>query len=201
MLSLEEGSRLISHVRSSMQSKIRGVPLKTFDEVLSRYRLGVFLTVEFLVRSNGWERREVRGSLGVVQPVKDLAHDSAKIAGKLVFQIPRLSEMELRRAVIEATLVDGLREASLGSLSSLRWGVEGVYVPPNFVVLPQTMLERRILGDALARYVMSNVGVPEKIYVFTAQIFYELRPEGQVIERELWRSRLIQQTLGLNRGA
>jgi hypothetical protein len=43
--------------------------------------------------------------------------------------------------------------------------------------------------------------VPEKIYVFTAQIFYELRPEGQVIERELWRSRLIQQTLGLNRGA
>ncbi|MEZ0248799.1 MAG: AMMECR1 domain-containing protein [Thermoproteus sp.] len=201
MLSLEEGARLISHVRSSMQRKIKGLPLKTSDEVLSNYRLGVFITVEFIVRSNGWERREVRGSLGVVQPVKDLAHDSAKIAGKLVMEIPRFSEMELRRSLIEATLVDGLREASLDSLRGLKWGVEGVYVPPNFVVLPQTMLERRLLGDALVRYVTSNVGIPERLYLFNTQIFYELRPEGQVIERELWRSRIISQTLGLNRGA
>ncbi|MEL9990730.1 MAG: AMMECR1 domain-containing protein [Thermoproteus sp.] len=201
MLSLEEGARLISHIRSSMQRKIKGVPLKTSDEVLSNYKLGVFITVEFIVRSNGWERREVRGSLGVVQPVKDLAHDSAKIAGKLVLQIPRFSEMELRRSLIEATLVNGLREASLDSLKGLKWGVEGVYVPPNFVVLPQTMLERRLLGDALVRYVTSSVGIPERLYVFNTQIFYELRPEGQVIERELWRSRIITQTLGLNRGA
>ncbi len=196
MLSLEEGSRLISHIRSSMQRKIKGLPLKTSDDVLSKYKVGVFVTVEFLVRSNGWERREVRGSLGVVRPVKDLAHDSAKIAGKLVLQIPRFSEMELRRSVIEATLVTDLREAPLDSLSSLKWGVEGVYVPPNFVVLPQTMIERRLLGEALKRYVMSNVGVPEKLYAFSTQIFYELRPEGQVIERELWRSRVIAQTLG-----
>lgn len=196
MLSLEEGTRLISHIRSSMQRKIKGLPLNASDEVLSKRKVGVFVTVEFLVRSNGWERREVRGSLGVVQPVKDLAHDSAKIAAKLVLKIPRFSEMELRRSVVEATLVTELREASLDSLSSLKWGVEGVYVPPNFVVLPQTMIERRLLGEALKRYVMSNAGVPERLYVFSTQVFYELRPEGQVIERELWRSRVIAQVLG-----
>lgn len=198
MLSLEEGSKLISHIRASMYRKIRGLPLKLSDESLSRYKVGVFVTVEFLVRSNGTERREVRGSLGVVQPVRDLAHDSAKIAGKLVLAIPRFSEMDLRRSVIEATLIEDLRETSFDALSSLRWGIEGVYVPPVLVVLPQTMLELRILGEALKRYVASKVGVPEKVYVFSTQIFYELRPEGQVIERELWRSRIISQALGLN---
>ncbi|CCC82503.1 AMMECR1 domain-containing protein [Thermoproteus tenax] len=198
MLSLEEGSKLISHIRTSMYRKIRGLPLKLSDESLSRYKAGVFVTVEFLVRSNGTERREVRGSLGVVQPVRDLAHDSAKIAGKLVLAIPRFSEMDLRRSVIEATLIGDLRETSFDALSSLRWGIEGVYVPPVLVVLPQTMLELRILGEALKRYVASKVGVPEKVYVFSTQIFYELRPEGQVIERELWRSRIISQALGLN---
>lgn len=200
MLTLEEGRRLISLVRSSMQRKIRGLPPPS-DDVLLKYRAGVFVTVEFIVRSGGWERREVRGSLGVVEPVKDLAHDASRIAAKLALSIPRFSEMDLRRSIMEVTLVEGLREASLDSLASLKWGVEGVYVPPNFVVLPQSMLERRLIGEPLARYVASSVGAPEKVYVFGTQIFYELRPEGEVIERELWRSRIIPQALGLNSGA
>lgn len=198
MLSLEEGRRLISFIRSSLQRKIRGLPLATSDPVLSKYRAGLFITVEFLVRSGGWERREVRGSLGVVEPVKDLAHDAAKISAKLAATIPRFSEMDLRRSVVEATIIRDVRPARVEELSSLKWGVEGVYVPPNFVVLPQTMLERKLLGDVLQRYVVSSVGVPDRLYVFSTQIFYELRPEGDVIERELWRSRIISQALGLN---
>ncbi|MFB6491125.1 MAG: AMMECR1 domain-containing protein [Thermoproteus sp. AZ2] len=201
MLSIEEGRRLISFIRSSLQRKIRGLPLATSDSVLSKYRAGLFITVEYLVRSGGWERREVRGSLGVVEPVKDLAHDAARISAKLAASIPRFSEMDLKRSVVEATIIKDIRPARIEELTSLRWGVEGVYVPPNFAVLPQTMLERKLLGDVLQRYVVSSVGVPDRLYVFSTQIFYELRPEGDVIERELWRSRIISQALGLNSGA
>nr|KJR73465.1 MAG: hypothetical protein TU35_05755 [Thermoproteus sp. AZ2] len=201
MLSIEEGRRLISFIRSSLQRKIRGLPLATSDSVLSKYRAGLFITVEYLVRSGGWERREVRGSLGVVEPVKDLAHDAARISAKLAASIPRFSEMDLKRSVVEATIIKDIRPARIEELPSLRWGVEGVYVPPNFAVLPQTMLERKLLGDVLQRYVVSSVGVPDRLYVFSTQIFYELRPEGDVIERELWRSRIISQALGLNSGA
>ena len=189
------GAVLVSHVRSAMVAKLRGLPLPVSHSVLSGLRSGVFVTVEAVVRSGGFERREVRGSLGIVEPFRDLAFDAAKIAAELVLSIPRFTEFDLRRSVIEVTLVEGLREWD-GSLDGFEWGREGVYVVAGqrrLVVLPQTMIERRILGGALLRYVESMVGSPEKMYRFYTRIYYELHPEGEVIERELWRSRVIKQ--------
>ncbi|ACB39023.1 AMMECR1 domain-containing protein [Pyrobaculum neutrophilum] len=191
------GQILVSHVRSAMLAKLRGQPLPEAHPVLSGMRSGVFVTVEAIVRSGGFERREVRGSLGVVEPYRDLAYDTAKIAAKLVYSIPRFTEFDLRRSVVEVTLVGALREWD-GELEGFGWGREGVYAVSRrgmAVVLPQTMVERRILGDALHRYVESLVGPPERLYRFDTQIFYELHPEGEVIERELWRSRVIRQFL------
>jgi AMMECR1 domain-containing protein len=178
-----------------MVAKLRGLPLPMSHPALSGLRSGVFVTVEAVVRSGGFERREVRGSLGIVEPFRDLAFDTAKIAAELVMSIPRFTEFDLRRSVIEVTLVEGLREWD-GSLDGFEWGREGVYVVAGqrrFVVLPQTMIERRILGDALLRYIESMVGAPEEMYRFYTRIYYELHPEGEVIERELWKSRVIKQ--------
>ncbi|MEZ0320226.1 MAG: AMMECR1 domain-containing protein [Pyrobaculum sp.] len=190
------GQLLVSHVRAAMVNKLRGLPVSDSHPVLSSMRAGVFVTVEALVRSGGFERREVRGSLGTVKPFRDLAYDSAKIAAKLVYSIPRFTEFDLRRSVVEVTLVEGLVEWS-GDLSEVNWGRDGVYAVLGekvLVVLPQTMIERRLLGDALLRYVESMVG-GAKLYKFSTRIFYELRPEGEVIERELWKSRVITQFL------
>lgn len=195
------GAVLISHVRSAMVAKLRGLPIPESHPSLSGVRAGVFVTVEAIVRSGGFERREVRGSLGIVEPFRDLAFDSAKIAAKLVLSIPRFTEFDLRRSVVEVTLVEGLREWD-GSLDGFGWGREGVYAVAGqrkLVVLPQTMVERRILGEALLRYVESMVGPPEKLYRFSTRIFYELHPEGEVIERELWRSRVIKQFFEVTR--
>lgn len=191
------GHDLVSHVRSAMLNKLRDLPVPESHPVLSQLRAGVFVTVESIVRSGGYERREVRGSLGIVEPFKDLAFDSAKVAAKLALSIPRFTEFDLRRSVIEVTLVEGLREWG-GDLGSFEWGREGVYViagNKKLVVLPQTMIERRLLGPALLRYIESMVGAPERMYKFATRIFYELRPEGEVIERELWKSRVIRQYL------
>ena len=190
------GQALVSHVRSAMVNKLRGLPVPESHPVLSSMRAGVFVTVEAVVRSGGYERREVRGSLGVVEPFKDLAFDSAKIAARLVYSIPRFTEFDLRRSVVEVTLVEGL-EVWGGYLGEIYWGRDGVYAvagDKRLVVLPQTMIERRLLGDALLRYVESMVG-DAKLYKFSTRIFYELRPEGEVIERELWKSRVITQFL------
>ncbi|MGB9706129.1 MAG: AMMECR1 domain-containing protein [Pyrobaculum sp.] len=189
------GTELISHVRAAMVSKLRGLPVPETHPTLSRLRLGVFVTVESIVRSGGYERREVRGSLGVVEPFRDLAHDSARVAAKLAMSIPRFTEFDLRRSVIEVTLVEGLRPWD-GGLAGFEWGREGVYAvagDKKMVVLPQTMIERRLIGGALLRYVESMVGAPAELYRFYTRIFYELRPEGEVIERELWKSRVIRQ--------
>ncbi len=187
------GSVLISHVRSAMLNKLRGFPLPLENPELSRVRAGVFVTLEALVRSGSLERRELRGSLGVVSPMRDLAHDSAKVAARLVKSIPRFSEFDLRRSVVEVTLVEGLTEWD-GSLVGFRWGREGVAAEVGgrqLVVLPQTMVERGILGGALLRYVESQLGPPERLFKFSTRIFYELSPGGEVIERELWKNRLV----------
>ncbi|ABL88283.1 AMMECR1 domain protein [Pyrobaculum islandicum DSM 4184] len=191
------GQALVSHVRSAMLAKLRGQPLPESHPLLSGMKSGVFVTVEAIVRSGGFERREVRGSLGVVEPFKDLAYDTAKIAAKLVYAIPRFTEFDLRRSVIEVTLVEELREWD-GGLAGFEWGREGVYAVAGqrrVVVLPQTMIERKILGEALLRYIESMAGPPERLYRFSTRIFYELHPEGEVIERELWKSRVIKQFL------
>jgi Uncharacterized conserved protein len=180
-----------------MLAKLRGLSLPESHPLLSGMRAGVFVTIEAIVRSGGFERREVRGSLGIVEPYRDLAFDTAKIAAKLVLSIPRFTEFDLRRSVVEVTLVEGLREWD-GGLEGFEWGREGVYAVAGqrrLVVLPQTMIERRILGGALLRYVESMVGPPERLYRFSTRIFYELHPEGEVIERELWKSRVIRQFL------
>ena len=195
------GAELIAHARSAMLSRLRGLPVPERHPVLSSMRAGVFVAVESIVRSGGYERREVRGSLGTVEPFQDLAYDLAKISAKLVYSIPRFTEFDLRRSVIEVTLVEGLVGWD-GSLDGFRWGVEGVYAVSGsrrFVVLPQTMIERRLIGPPLLRYVESMVGVPDKLYKFKTRIFYELRPEGDVIERELWKSRVIRQYLEVMR--
>jgi len=124
-----------------------------------------------------------------------LGHDVARIVAKLAASIPRFTEFDLRRSVIEVTLVEGLSEWD-GDLSNFAWGREGVYVEAGerrFVVLPQTIIERRLFGEALLRYVESMGGAGGKLYKFSTRIFYEVRPEGEVIERELWKSRVIKQ--------
>jgi len=189
------GQLLVSHARLSMVHKLRGLVLPEPPEALVGLKYGVFITVEGIVRSGGYERREVRGSLGTVFPIEDLGHDVARIAAKLAVSIPRFTEFDLRRSVIEVTLVEGLSEWD-GDLSNFAWGREGVYVESGerrFVVLPQTVIERRLFGEALLRYVESMGGAGGTLYKFSTRIFYEVRPEGEVIERELWKSRVIKQ--------
>jgi AMMECR1 domain-containing protein len=191
------GSILVSHVRTAIVHKLRGLPLPEDHPALSGLRLGVFVTVEAIVRSGGFERREVRGSLGLIEPYRNLAYDSAKVAAKLVFAIPRFTELDLRRSVVEVTLVGPLREWS-GDWRDLEWGREGVYAVSGrgaVAVLPQTMIERRILGESLLRYIESTTGPPERLYRFATRVFYELHPGGEVIERELWKCRLVRQLL------
>jgi len=147
------GQLLVSHARLSMLHKLRGLALPELPDALLGLKYGVFVTVEGIVRSGGYERREVRGSLGTVFPMQDLGHDVARIAARLAVSIPRFTEFDLRRSVIEVTLVEGLSEWD-GDLSNFAWGREGVYVEAGerrFVVLPQTIIERRLFGEALLR--------------------------------------------------
>ncbi|MEM4964075.1 MAG: AMMECR1 domain-containing protein [Pyrobaculum sp.] len=196
------GRVLISHIRSAMYNRLRGYGVVEDHPELSNMRSGLFITIETIVRSGGYEKREVRGSLGLVEPVKNLAYDSARIAAKLVSSIPRFTEFDLRRSMVEATLVGELRPWD-GSLSEVMWGRDGVLVVSGdrkFVVLPQTMVERRLVGEVLLRYIESmSGGVVDKLYIFSTTIFYELRPDGEVIERELWKSRVFRQYLEVMR--
>ncbi|MFN3804142.1 MAG: AMMECR1 domain-containing protein [Pyrobaculum sp.] len=176
-----------------MVNKLRGLPVPEEHPDLSHIRAGVFISLEALVRSGSLERRELRGSLGVLTPYRNLAYDSAKIAAKLVTSIPRFNELDLRRSVVEVTLVEGLARWD-GSLEGFVWGRDGVYAEAGgrgLVVLPQTMVERHVFGSALLRYVESAVGPPERLFKFSTRIFYEVRPMGEVVERELWKNRLL----------
>ena len=192
--SLEDGEFLVHVARTAVRSKFEGVRLSLDRDHLRERRFGVFVTIERIIVSGNRRRREVRGSRGTVRPIRDVIHDVALAATHAAFKDERAGRFvpaELGKVVFEVTVISPTVQVRIGELPRVMVpGYHGVLAGSE-VVLPQTVVEHRLVGDSLLSHICAG-GCPEHVEIFETQIFYELQPGGPVIERELWRCRDVQ---------
>ncbi len=187
--------------------------LETVREKVLNLRLPVFVTIEKIVTSEGGvSRRVIRGSMGIPVGKLDLARGLMLAAKYAAFRDPRrscLQPNEWPNCVVEIVLLSDPIPTSVDKLAErlfIGYHAISVYRDSDLIViLPQLqveLLEKLVLEKRWQRRSMSEYlsvlfaeyGVPlnvDKVYLHETQIFYELFPEGEVIERKPYLNRYI----------
>lgn len=173
---------------------------KTMEDVkvpnIFKRKSGVFVTI------NTYPSKELRGCIGYPEPhfsLVDALMNSAKSATSDP-RFPRLREDELKNVVVEVSLLtppelikvkkpkDYLKEVVIGN--------DGLIVEKGHfrgLLLPQVPVEWRWTVDEFLSHTCMKAGLtPDawldedtKIYKFSAEIFMETEPKGEVIKKTL----------------
>ncbi|BBD72484.1 TIGR00296 family protein [Sulfodiicoccus acidiphilus] len=199
-LNLESGKELVMIARESIERKLWGRKgeLEVKNPVLQKRGMG-FVTLETLYG----DTTELRGCIGYLRPVAEIWKVIAQAALGAAFSDPRfppLRKSELESIVIEVTV---LSPPSLLVVEN-RWeipgkveiGIHGIVVERepwyNGVLLPQVAPEngwdsQTFLAEGCLKAGMSPdcwLDKRTKVSVFTAVIFRERSPRGEVVQVE-----------------
>ncbi len=191
MLSSEEAKELIRTGRSAVLSALEGREITVPEEVKEKFgeKRGVFTTLLT------YPERELRGCVGVPQPVyplwKAVVHSSLSAA----FRDPRFAPLkreELDKVIWELSLLTDLEEMSKEELpEGVRVGIDGLVVEkggskglllpqvaPRYGWSPEEFLEFTCLKAGLSKDCWKDKDV--KVYRFQSEIFEEVEPWGEV---------------------
>ncbi len=169
-------------------------------ESLFKDNYGVFTTIEMLTDS---ETYELRGCIGFPRGYNNVVDAVIESAIAAATQDPRFEPLrrdELDKIVIEVSILSPLEELRVRSpkeyLSRVVVGVHGLVVQRGLfsgLLLPQVPVEYcwdtiMFLNETCVKaFLPPNCWLDEetRVYVYEAQIFRELKPGGDVVERDL----------------
>ncbi len=205
-LTLKEGVFLVKLARKAMESYVKDTrrisppkdtPSKLWD------KRGVFVTLEKLHKLNEKTVRELRGCIGRPYPLFPLVEATIDSAIDAAVNDPRfnpVSPSELASIIVEVSVltkpklleVDDPRQYP----SLIKIGRDGLIVelgPYRGLLLPQVPVEYKWDSETFLCECCIKAFLPPdswlrkdvRIYTFQAQIFSELSPGGEVIERKL----------------
>jgi len=204
-LTLEDGRILVWIARKSVELYLEGrrfAPPEDLPEKLMRPG-AAFVTIESVVRRGPGEvGYELRGCIGSVRPVEPLAVTVANVAVEAAFADPRfppLTKEELDKVVFEVTVLGPLEELPRdprGRAEGIVVGVHGIYIeaPPHAgLLLPQVAVDEGWDPMTFLSWACVKAGLKPtcwyepwvRVYRFTAKIFREREPRGEVYERNL----------------
>ncbi|MEM3031095.1 MAG: TIGR00296 family protein [Candidatus Micrarchaeia archaeon] len=197
-IGLEEGKYLVRLARDAILLFLREKkilkPENPPKAVLQKR--GVFVGLEKAAN------KELRGLIGYPQPLKELAAGAIECAISAAVSDPRfpsLTEAELSDVIIEVSVLskpEPLRAASLAELpSAIQIGRDGLLVEHDIysgLLLPQVAVEKKWSSEEFLSNACDKAGLPKdcwrekeiKLYHFTAQVFRESSPGGDVIQLE-----------------
>ena len=197
MYSLEEGKLAVEIAREAIECAVKdravkGIKLPNIFKIKS----GVFVTI------NTYPSKELRGCIGYPEPyfpLIDALKDSAKSATRDP-RFPRLQEGELDHIVVEVSLLtppalikvkdpkDYIKEVVIGTDGLI--AEKGQF---RGLLLPQVPVEWKWKVDEFLSHTCMKAGLmPDawlngdiKIYKFSAEIFMETKPKGEIIKKTL----------------
>ncbi|MEM4389902.1 MAG: TIGR00296 family protein [Candidatus Micrarchaeia archaeon] len=197
-ITIEEGKYLVRLARDAILLFLREKkilkPENPPKAVLQKK--GVFVGLEKAAN------RELRGLIGYPQPLKELATGTVECAISAAVSDPRfppLTEAELGDVTIEVSVLskpEPLRAPSLAELpNAIQVGRDGLLVEHDIyssLLLPQVAVEKGWNAEEFLCNVCDKAGLPKdcwkekeiKLYHFTAQVFRESSPGGEVIQLE-----------------
>ncbi len=198
-LTIEEGSYLVRISREAVRRTFFKEPLK-FDDVPEKLRRkgAAFVTIETLYG----EKRSLRGCIGFIEPIKPLYQTVIEAARAAAFEDPRFPPLrlsELPMITFEVSVLSDKKTLPTSPeerLKKVAIGEMGLIARKGFfsgLLLPQvpveygwdtvTFLMQTCIKAGLSPECWRDPSV--EFYYFTARIFGETVPEGEIIEKKL----------------
>lgn len=199
-LSPEEGKFLVRLARESIRSSLQGkrMELPPVSGHL-REKRGVFVTLT--------EEGELRGCIGFPYPLFPLAEAVARAAVSAAFEDPRFTSLrpeEFSKILIEVSVLGPPEIIKVKNPrdypKAVMVGKHGLIVEAlgtSGLLLPQVAVEWGWDAEEFLSQTCMKAGLPPDMWLtrevrisrFTAQIFSELAPGGEVVERKLCESK------------
>jgi uncharacterized protein (TIGR00296 family) len=197
MYSMEEGKLAVKIAREAIECAVKNRAVKDIKlPNIFKIKSGVFVTI------NTYPSKELRGCIGYPEPyfpLIDAIKDSANSATQDP-RFPRLQEGELNHIVVEVSLLtppalikvkdpkDYIKEVVIGKDGLI--AEKGQF---RGLLLPQVPVEWKWKVDEFLSHTCMKAGLmPDawlnkdiKIYKFSAEIFMETKPKGEVIKKTL----------------
>jgi len=207
-LSVEEGAFLVRLARRAVEEYLRNAvviePPPNTPPSLMRER-GVFVTIESIRLDSvtGRVRRELRGCIGFPEPYFPLAEATIRAAIAAATDDPRfppLTPRELGSVIFEVSVLTPPQQLRYREprelLELVRVGRDGLLVELGGLrglLLPQVPVDEGWSVEEYLSYACLKAGLPEdawrsgklRVYTFQAQVFVEVTPGGDVVERML----------------
>lgn len=199
MLSLKQGTSLVKFAREVIESKFKNKepePPENLKDILSKKR-GVFVTL------HEFPSCQLRGCIGYAEPVIpliDAVKGSAISAALKDPRFPPVKMDELKNLIVEVSVLTKpeliVVSDPIEYLEKIKVGRDGLIVEKNFykgLLLPQVPVEWKWDEAEFLQQTCVKAGLlPEawfdkgvKVYSFTGQVFCEVEPNGEVVEKEL----------------
>jgi uncharacterized protein (TIGR00296 family) len=198
MYTLEDGRFAVRTARSIIEAAVSGSEYNAFDvpEIFNQ-KSGVFVTI------NTFPKRNLRGCIGYPEPIFPLIealHKASRSAAMEDPRFPSVREEELDKVVIEASLLTPPEIINVKKpkhyAKEVEIGRDGLIVEKGFrrgLLLPQVPVEWKWKVDEFLSHTCMKAGLlPDcwleegvKIYKFSARIFSEIEPRGDIVEKKL----------------
>ncbi len=195
-----EGEFLVKLAREAITSRVMresfGIPSSAPDR-LRTLRRGVFVTL------NTYPELELRGCIGYPYPVKDFLEQVIDAAISAAFGDPRfmpLEREELDRIVVEVSVLTFPEEIPVKDRKTLpsmiEIGRDGLIIESRLgsgLLLPQVPVEYGWDAEEFLTNLCFKAGLPSTYWLtgqavikrFSAEIFAEKEPNGQVVRIDL----------------
>jgi uncharacterized protein (TIGR00296 family) len=197
MLSIDDGKKAVSYARTVIEEFVNNnvIPESDLKGVFSK-KQGSFVTI------HTHPSHDLRGCIGIplpVMPLRDAIAEGAKSATHDP-RFPPLVPSEFEQIIIEVTILTKPEEIKVEKpkeyLSKIEIGRDGLIVEQGFykgLLLPQVPVEQGWNKEEFLSHTCMKAGLmPDawfdkstKIYRFSGQIFTEIEPYGEIMEKKL----------------
>jgi uncharacterized protein (TIGR00296 family) len=200
MLSDEEGEKAVRFAREIAESAVKTgsyrVPSMDLTPAFDQ-KAGAFVTVLT------YPAKELRGCIGIPEPVYPLRQSLLNAAVEAVLSDPRfppVEESEIERIIFEVTVLTPPELLNVKTPWELPLKIEigkhGLIVERGRfrgLLLPQVAVEERWDAEEFLNKTCWKAGLPEdawqdtrvRVYRFSGEIFTELQPRGSVVRKKL----------------
>ncbi len=210
-LTIEEGRFLVGLARKAVEEFLyfakRIEPPQDIPPKLREPR-GIFVTIEKIVEKEDGIQHVLRGCIGYPEPVKPLVEATVEVAIAAAIEDPRfapLTEDELDYVIFEVSVLTKPKEVKYEDPEELPRKIEvgrhGLIIESGFyrgLLLPQVAVENEWSAVEFLQHACYKAALYRdcwksrsvKVYVFEAQIFAEVSPRGEVVERLLFPTKI-----------
>lgn len=199
MYDLVEGKKLVLLARKNIENYLKYRKNIEIQEIPDSFRdkRGVFVTL------HTYPLKNLRGCIGYPEPIMPLIDallDASVSSATRDPRFPRVRIEEMKNIVVEVTVLTPPELVKVENPSQypskIEIGKDGLIIELGFrkgLLLPQVAVEEHWNEEDFLSHTCWKAGLPldcwldkrAMIYKFQGQIFSEIKPEGEIIEKTL----------------